>query len=159
MPSQGMFRHSNAWITGSDGFLLSRRQEGMIKEAIMRGKKGKRGGGVSIKCYVFVLHLDCDPQGCSCYLAMSHVAASLWVDSTLDTSCPASHLITLTVCQLLWEINFTTADVWAYASNPQLKYICHLCLSKAKKLPSNIIHKLTFLSDFFFFPGGKTKIP
>jgi len=32
---------------------------------------------VSIKCYVFVLHLDCDPQGCSRYLAMSHVAASL----------------------------------------------------------------------------------
>lgn len=110
-------------------------------------KEGQKECGCQcgLKWYVFVLHLYCGPQGCSRYLARSHVAVSLGADSTLATSCPASHLITLTVRQLLWEISFTTADAQAYASNPRLEYICHFCLSKAKKMSSNLGHKFTFL--------------
>lgn len=128
------------------------REEGMIKEPIMWGKKDRMSVSVNKVVFIF-LHLYCDPQGCSRYLARSHVAVSLWADSTLATSCPASHSITLTVRQLLWEISFTTADAQAYASNPCLKYICHFCLSKQRKCPQiSVINEL--FSDFLV---GKNK--
>ncbi len=154
--SHGTFRHSNprnAWITGIGGIPFKPyREEGMIKEPIMWGKKDRRSVGVNKVVFI-----------CSTSVRWSsRLLALLGEVPCCSFSRSRQHTRYITPCFTLDNTDSSSAAMRDQLYYSRCTSIClqppsqvHLSLLpiKTKKMSSNLGHQLTF-SDFLV---GKNK--